>query len=261
MVGSNYMEPLSLYKKAFTVEMRDVDFTGTLRLSSLFTYFQEAANQHSEDLGIGFETIMEKFGVIWALIRIRVEILRYPVFNEEIVVETWPQEPKNLQFIRDFLARDQKGHIIARAVSIWAILDAQTRKLQRSKLIAANYPSSFKEERALECKLGKLKPFGPLEMAYERFIGYSDIDFNEHLNNTKYVDLIMDCFSLESHKSHYVRSIEFNYVHEALPGDTIVLYKDLNAADENLIYIEGINEKDEKLAFQSLVEIAKRPAN
>ncbi len=258
MVGSNYMEPLSLYKKAFTVEMRDVDFTGTLRLSSLFTYFQEAANQHSEDLGIGFETIMEKFGVIWALIRIRVEILRYPVFNEEIVVETWPQEPKNLQFIRDFLARDQKGHIIARAVSIWAILDAHTRKLQRSKLIAANYPSSFKEERALECKLGKLKPFGPLEMAYERFIGYSDIDFNEHLNNTKYVDLIMDCFSLESHKSHYVRSIEFNYVHEALPGDTIVLYKDLNAADENLIYIEGINEKEKKLAFQSRIQIKER---
>lgn len=254
------MESLSVYKKAFTVEMRDVDFTGTLRLSSLFTYFQEAANQHSDNLGIGFETIMQKFGVIWALIRIRVEIIRHPVFSEEIVVETWPQEPTNLQFTRHFLVWDQEGRIIARAVSIWAILDAQTRRIKRSKVIAAKYPP-FKEERALDCKLGKLKPFGPLEMAYKKYIGYSDIDFNQHLNNTKYVDLIMDCFSPESHKAHYVRSIEFNYVHEALPGDTIILYKGLNAADENLIYIEGINEEDKKLAFQARVEIAARPAS
>lgn len=254
------MKPLSVYKKNLTVEMRDVDFTGSLKLSTLFSYFQDTANMHSDNLGIGFETIMEKFGVIWALIRIRVDIVRHPVMNEEIQIETWPQEPKSLEFTRDFLVYDKDGNIIVRAVSIWAILDMHTRKLKRSKLIAANYPP-FSEERAIDCRLGKLKPFGQLEMAYKRVIAYSDIDINEHLNNTKYVDLIMDCFSLESHKAHYVRSIEFNYVHEALPGDTIILYKDLTAAEKNMIYIEGINEKNKKLAFQSRIEIAERPAS
>jgi medium-chain acyl-[acyl-carrier-protein] hydrolase len=252
------MKPLSVYKRTFTVEMRDVDFTGRLKLSALFSYFQDTANMHSDNLGIGFETIMEKHGLIWALIRIRVDIERYPVMNEEIQVETWPQKPKNLEFTRDFLVCDKEGNVIVRAVSIWAVLDMHTRKLKRSKLIAPDYPP-FKEERAIDCRLGKLKPFGQLEMAYKRVIAYSDIDINGHLNNTKYVDLIMDCFSMESHRTHYVKSIEFNYVHEALPGDTIVLYRDLTAAETNMIYIEGINEKDQKLAFQSRVKIAERP--
>ncbi|MGB4303712.1 MAG: acyl-ACP thioesterase domain-containing protein [Syntrophomonadaceae bacterium] len=252
------MKPLSVYQDNFTVEMRDVDFTGNLRLSTLFGYFQDVANRHSHNLGIGFDTIMREFGVIWALIRIRVDIIRYPAMNEKILVETWPQKPTNLEFARDFLVYDRDGNIIVRAVSTWAILDIHTRKLKRAKLIAPDYPP-FREERALDYKLRRLKPFGQLEMVYKRVIGYSDIDMNEHLNNTKYVDLLMDCFSVESHKANYVKSIEFNYVNEALPGDTIVLYKDLTAAEENMIYIEGINEKNGKLAFQSRLEIAPRP--
>lgn len=251
------MEPLAVYKKNFTVGMRDVDFAGRLKLSALFGYFQEIANLHSANLGIGLDTIMNKFGVTWALVRIRVEITRYPVMNEEILLETWPQQPKSLEFTRDFLVRDRDGNVIVRAVSIWAIIDIHTRKLKRSRLIAVNYPP-LREERALDCRLGKLKHFGQPEMVYKRTIAYSDVDVNEHLNNTKYVDFIMDCFSLESHKAHMVKAIEFNYIHEALPGDTIILYKDVTALADGLVYIEGLNERDQRVAFQSLMEITHR---
>lgn len=251
------MEPLAVYKKSFTIGMRDVDFTGRLKLSALFGYFQEIANLHSTNLGIGFDTIMQKYGVTWALIRIRAEITRYPVMNEEIFLETWPQQPKSLEFIRDFLVRDSDGNVIVRAVSIWAIIDIHTRKLKKSRLLDVNYPP-LKEERALDCRLGKLRPFGQLEMVYKRTIAYSDVDVNEHLNNTKYVDFIMDCFSLESHKANTVRAIEFNYVHEALPGDTITLYKDMTALADGLVYIEGVNERDQRAAFQCLMGISAR---
>lgn len=251
------MEPLAVYEKSFTVGMRDVDFTGRLKLSALFGYFQEIANLHSGNLGIGFDTIMQKFGVTWALIRMRVEITRYPEMNEEIFLETWPQEPKSLEFIRDFLVRDRDGNVIVRAVSVWAIIDIHTRKLRKTKLIAGNYPP-LREERALECRLGKLKPFGQLEMVYKRTIAYSDVDVNEHLNNTKYVDFIMDCFSMDSHRAYMVKTLEFNYVHEALPGDTIILYKDLTALTDGLVYVEGVNEGDQRIAFQARMEVTRR---
>jgi len=251
------MEPLAVYRKTFTVGMRDVDFAGRMKLSALFSYFQETGNLHSANLGIGLETIMQKFGVTWALIRIRVEITRYPVLNEEIVVETWPQQPKSLEFDRDFLVRDRGGNVIVRAVSLWTIIDVHTRKIRRSKMIATNYPP-LREERALDCRLGKLKPFGQLEMVCQRSIVYSDVDVNEHLNNSKYVDFIMDCFSLDTHKTHMVKAVEFNYVHEALPGDTIILYRDLTAVADGLVYFEGVNERDRRVAFQSLLEITNR---
>ena len=58
------MKPLSVYQDNFTVEMRDVDFTGNLRLSTLFGYFQDVANRHSHNLGIGFARLCGN-QVIW----------------------------------------------------------------------------------------------------------------------------------------------------------------------------------------------------
>ena len=86
-------------------------------------------------------------------------------------------------------------------------------------------------------------------------MGYSDIDVNKHLNNSKYVDFIMDCFSLKDHEKYNIKSIEVNYSKEALPGDSIAIYKDISEAYSNLIYIEGVNEKDNKLTFKTQLEI------
>ena len=251
------MEAVSVYKTKYTIELRDVDFTEKLKLSTLFGYFQDIASAHVDNLGIGINTLMQEFGMSWILMRIKVKIIRNPVRNEEITVETWPQKPKKLEFERDFIVKDNNENIIVRAVSTWVICDIKTRVLRKSEVIAIQYPPMV-EERAIDCKLGKLKAFGQLETVYKKVIGYSDVDFNGHLNNSKYIDFIMDCFTVENHLKYSVKVIEVNYTNEALPGDTIIFYKDVSALNSNLIYIEGINEKDNKIVFKSQVEIGAR---
>ncbi len=251
--GSKEMKLVSLYSKKYKVGGRDIDFRGRLKLSSLFTYFQDVAGLHAENLGVGMKTIQEKYGVLWILVRIRVDVARYPLWEEEITIDTWPQQPNKLEFMRDFLVKDSQDHILARAVSTWTIIDRNTRRLKKTETIHPSFPPIIKE-RAIDCKLGKLKPKGQLEAFYKRTVGYSDIDLNEHLNNSRYVDFIMDSFSLEDHKNYNIESIEVNYSNEALPGNTIVLCKDLSEIDSNCIYIEGINGKDDKLIFKSQVK-------
>lgn len=248
------MEPVSSYSKNYKVEVDHVDFNGSLKLSSLFTYFQDIAGLHSENLNMGMETLYENHNVLWVLARIRVDIIRYPLLNEEIIIDTWPQEPDRVGFARDFLARDIQGNILAKAVSTWVIIDVNTRRLKKTKSVYTGYPPTVKE-RAIDCKLGNLKPRGPLEMVYKRTVRYSDIDVNKHLNNSKYVDFIMDCFSLKDHEKYSIKSIEVNYSKEALPGDSIIIYKDISEVNSNLIYIEGINEKDNKLTFKTQLEL------
>lgn len=248
------MEPISLYSKNYKVEVDHVDFNGRLKLSSLFTYFQDIAGLHAENLGMGMENLYEKHNALWVLARIRVDTVRYPLWNEEITIDTWPQEPNKIEFTRDFLVKDMRGNILAKAVSTWVIIDVNTRRLKKTKSVYIGYPP-IKKERAINCKLGNLKPKGPLEMVYKRTVGYSDIDVNRHLNNSKYVDFIMDCFSLKYHEKYSIKSIEVNYSKEALPGDTITIYKDISEAYSTLIYIEGVNEKDNKLTFKTQLEI------
>lgn len=248
------METVSLYRKDYEVDVSHVDFSQRLKLSSLFIYFQDLAVLHAENLGIGMKSMLEKHNAIWVLARMRVDINRYPVWGEKITIETWPHKPNKIEFMRDFLVKDYEGNILVRAVSTWVVIDVDSRSLKKADSVFDD-SILFIEDRAIDCKLGKLKAKGNLELVYKRKVGYSDIDVNEHLNNAKYVDFIMDSFSLKEHKKYDIKSIEINYSNEALPGDTITIYKDLSKIDSNLIYMEGINEEDNKLIFKSQIRI------
>ncbi len=246
-----------IYKKDYHIGISDVDFVKKLKLSTLFTYFQDIASAAVDHLGIGINTLEQKHGVAWILTRIKVNIVRNPVWNENIIIETWPQEPKKFAFERDFIIKDKSENIIIRAISKWIILDIKTRKLKRNEEINIKYPDIIKE-RALDSKLKKLVAFGDKEIAYKRKIGYSDIDFNGHLNNSKYIDFIMDCFTIEEHQKYKVNEIEVTYINETLPGDCIILFKDTSAVNLNMIYVEGINEESGQAIFKAEIKIGDK---
>ena len=247
------METISVFKKKYHVDYGDSDYYKNLKLSSLFNFLQDIASLHSENLGIGIDHIQQEFNVAWVMVRILVDIDRLPKWNEDIIIETWPLEPKKLEFERDFIVKDQEGNILIKAMSSWVILDVDKREIRKTDLLNCVYPD-FAEKRAINRRMGKLKPFGDLNCVYSRKIGYSDIDINGHLNNSKYVDYITDCFSLEDHGRYTPKSLQVSYVNEAMAGDTIILYKDVS--DASSVYIEGTNETGDKVYFKAYITIS-----
>lgn len=249
----------AIYKNKYAIGYSDVDFMKELKLSTLFSYFQDTASKAVEHLGIGIDVLTQRYSVAWVLLRMRVEIGRIPSLNETIMVETWPHPPGKLEFKRDYRVGAADGSTILLATSNWVILDVHTRELKKSELIRDVYQfPEFTKEHSLDHKFGKLKPFGQLDMAYKKVIGYSDVDFIGHINNTRYIDYIMDCFPVGSHRQYRVKAIEVSYIKEAFPGDTLVMYRDVSALNSNMVYIEGVNETDGKTAFKAQVEIAPR---
>ena len=250
------MEAQSKYVKDYCVEYGDVDYFKKIRLSKLFSYLQEISSLHSASLGIGIETLAKDFNVAWALVRMRVDVIKFPEWNQEITVETWPLEPKKLEFERDYFVKDKDGNVLVKAISSWVIIDLDERAIRKSELIKIDYPELI-TQRAIDCKFAKLKPFGECIHSYSKKIGYSDIDINGHLNNRKYIDYLMDCFSLEEHSKYEVSSIQVGYIKEALPGDNISFYKDTSMASQGIVYIEGVDEAGQKL-FKAQVDIVPR---
>ena len=177
-------------------------------MSTLFSYFQDTSSRNVDKLGIGVDALIENYSIIWVLTKMLVNINRIPSLNEKITIETWPHPPKKIEFQRDFLARDEKGNIVAAAISSWVLLDVNTREIKKSDILSTDYSHrTYVKERAIDNRLRKLKPFSQLETVYRKVIGYSDTDFNGHINNAKYIDYIMDCFPIEEHKIHTVKSI------------------------------------------------------
>lgn len=245
-----------IYKKTYIVDWGDIDFKKELKLSVLFSFFQETSSDASEELGFGIERLEREFSVAWVLMKMRVDLLRIPVLGETITIETWPLEPGRLTYDRDFLVKDAENNIIIKAISSWIIMDLAERKIDRQQKVDIRYPS-IKNERAIDAKMRKLKANGPLSTSYEKMIGYSDIDFNGHLNNARYIDYIMDCFQVSEHKQYHVKSLEVHFTNEALPGEIITLKKDLSEAIEKGVYIEGINEQSNETVFRSRALISE----
>jgi acyl-ACP thioesterase len=244
----------AIFKKKYIVQPSETDFRRQLKLSSLFVYLQDMATEHAYNIGVGRDVLQKRYGIIWVLNRVKVEVLKYPTFKEEITIETWPEQPDKVQFNRNFLVHDKDGSIIAKAFSQWVVIDFSTRRLRRSSIIEEEFPK-VDRERPIVCITDKIKPIGELKLSYKKTVGYSDIDINEHLNNAKYIDYIMDCFTLDAHKKYYISSIEIDYMHEALPGEIIQLYTDTAGVKDNLVYIEGINENTKLTTFKAQIVI------
>ncbi|MCL1896266.1 MAG: thioesterase [Clostridiales bacterium] len=239
-----------MYTMQRTLTDTDADFAQRQRLSSMFCMFQDIAGQHAATLGASVAWLREELNLAWILMRVRLEVDKYPVLGQEVTVETWPQAPRAL-YERDYMIRDMDGAALVRAGSTWIIMDLDTREIKRDKFLDY-HGLEMKTDRALGRGVGRLKPVDGMELAFEKEMCFSDTDYNGHVNNAKYVDHIMDCFSFEEHKARVIRAIEMHYVNEIGPGDILqIRRKDLEGG---AVYLDGVRKSDGISVINSLVE-------
>lgn len=247
------MENHWVYKKKHIVDFSDIDFMKRLKLSSLFSLLQDVSAEHVDKLGIGVDALKEKHNVAWILLRMRIEIERMPNLHEEIYIETWHHESRKMDFQRDYIVYDSKENIIARGISTWVIVDIENKSIKRTEVLGFDYEKQ--EKSALDYKLKSLKAPSNFFEVYKKRVGYSDIDFNEHINNSKYVDYATDCFELGKHKEYCVKEVEINYVNEAVPGDILTLKKDISALEDGELYLQGEKTIDSSPVFRARVKV------
>ena len=50
---------------------------------------------------------------------------------------------------------------------------------------------------------------------------YSDVDVNGHINSVKYIEHILDMWTVEWYKTHRLKRLDIAYVAESYLGDTL----------------------------------------
>jgi len=118
----------AVYAQDFTLTDNCVDCHGRLKLSTLLYYGQEVAGRHFDRISMTYDQLAEK-GMFWAIIRQRVRIHRLPCSGETIRVETWPMPNSRVAFPRNVVAYDSRGNEIFRILSLWVLMDVQTRAM------------------------------------------------------------------------------------------------------------------------------------
>lgn len=214
------MQPI--YRQQFHVDPAAVDCFGRLKPSRLLLYAQEAAGHHSDQLSLTYEALAEK-GLFWAIIRNRVQITRLPLSGETITLETWPMPTTRTAYPRSTVAYDADGNELFRAISLWILMDRNTRAMILPGKSGVTVDGSLRGN-----ELDTPRPLlpKPLEQSSRRSVCFSDLDVNGHMNNARYLDWVMDLLPSAFHREHILKDMTMCYMNEAREGQVLDLLWD-----------------------------------
>lgn len=179
-----------LWEREYALRGSDFDRYNCMKPAAVLDLFQDAAAQHAEELGVGFEAMLQR-SYLWVLTRVKFKILKAPKSYQHVVVKTWPLAPNRLNYRREYCIESTNGERLIVGSSEWVVIDSEKRRFVS---VPDLYPfsSGFYPEVMLEGRLGKIKDFQAKNEACRVEAGFCDLDLNGHVNNTKYANYILN---------------------------------------------------------------------
>jgi len=218
-----------MYSFDSRIRYSECDSNCKLRLEALLNYFQDASTFQSEELGAGFDYLVPR-NLVWVLVSWQIDIKRYPKLGEKVIVGTHPHDFKAFWGSRNFCMMTQEGEMLAKANSLWTLLNFDTMKPVMA-------PKDLTDKYTLE---------PPLEMEYagrkiriegEGVAGESitvrkqHLDSNLHVNNAQYISMAVDCLTeefvigglrVEYKKQAHLNDVLYSQIIKQEDGRTVV---------------------------------------
>ncbi len=220
------MENFYMCDLEFETRYSDFDCYDRLKLSSLLNFMQEAAGVSADELGCGSSFLWPK-GWGFIVTNNYLEVYRPIAVGEKLRLKTWPLPPKHIVFERHYELCSSSGEKVAAAVSRWCLLDLKNKKFLPSAALEDQDYSRYNPKKTIDFKAWKIRP-ACLEGAAPAFamkVYGSECDHYMHVNNTRYADFCMNCFSLEELKERAVRSFHIVYEEQCIEGDELSFYR------------------------------------
>ena len=111
-----------MYTYTTKVGYSQVDTDRLMRIDAMTALFQDVTCFQGEDIGNGF-ALLEPRQQAWILNSWQIEVRRFPAFNEQVTVGTFPTSFKGFIGNRNFVIKDADDEIIVKANSIWTFMD------------------------------------------------------------------------------------------------------------------------------------------
>lgn len=212
------------YNEIYQPRISDYDRNGKLSYEAILQILETAGSHHSDTVG---DSVIEgsQSGIAWILTEWRVQVLRRTDSKEKLQIATWVRgkAPASTVF-RDFILTDENGNEVIRAEAKFALLDLAAGRLTRisEELFASYLPE---DKTVFDTAASRLR--APAEFDYEQTITLrkSDIDFNGHVHNTRYMDFALEVLPAEIYKKRNISDIRIVYAKPVKEGSVVTIKK------------------------------------
>lgn len=213
-----------IYRQKYPISAIHTDCFGRIKPSVLLYFAQEIAGEHCLQLRTDWETLQKK-QLFWALVRTKVQISKLPQTGQTLTLETWPMPQTRIAYPRCTVAYDETGEECFRSISLWVLMDTQGRNMVLPDKANLQVPGII---RGTEPEAPRALPVLREGQTLCRTVGFGELDKNLHMNNTKYLDWVMDLCPSSFHRDHTPEEITLCYLTEAREGHQLQLTYDLD---------------------------------
>lgn len=208
------------YSHTYNTLWHDTDPRGLLRPSAYLRYMQETGNRQCRDFGYDLDTMFRRDRMGFILARLRLRVIRPLRAYEDIEVRTWCPPSRGVTFLRCFSIL-RGGETFAEAMSYWALVDADSRRFIRVGDFDRPFPDGEPLPEEALPPMARVPSALVFQTVGQRPVTPADLDFNLHMNNTRYPDVICDALPDDALSGRYVSGLSISYIKEA-PGGSVL---------------------------------------
>ncbi len=228
------------YVENFKIKYCDVDFKDEIKLSTTLALMEEVACASADELGFGYAYIKPR-GYAFMVSNILIEFVRSAALGESVTVKTWPLPPAKATFRREYEFLSAQNELLAKASSRWCLIDMRQGKLAPSKVIDNQDYTTYNTTKLLEDVQWKIPTFAleEGELRFSMMVANSEYDHNMHVNNTRYAEYCLNCFSVEELATSKLTKFSITFVKQCKEGDSLRFYR--KKVEDGSYLVEGIN--------------------
>ena len=225
---------MEVFKREYTVPSEG------LCTQALFKLMQDIAGDQCVPLHLTGPDL-EKKGLMWVIIKYRVQITRWPQPGERFTANTWPGRTRHGMMPRFYAIKAEDGSTLIAACSVWAVVDRHTRTMVNNEEVGVTLDAL---ETGEEIRLpGAIRRLETTESG--TFVVPADyLDENEHMNNTHYYTVAETLIGRDARRDR-LTAIATEHVSEALCGEELTIRW---AESEGFYFILG--EHEGKVVFR-----------
>ena len=233
---------MAIYECKYRIGPMDIGKTNEITNKGVLKVLEYAGGRHSNSIGYGINQIYDT-KLSWVLLNWKVKIIKRPIYDDLLIIKTWPRGSNKIITYRDYEIYDESNNLLIQASSKWTLINIDTKELEKLPL---DLIEKFNEEDKTVFEDGSIpKLKEPTEYLLEKEckVTKRDIDVNEHVHNVNYLDIAYECLPNQEYNKEECNNIEILYKKQIKLDDEIkCLYSKEN--DVKTISIKSNDNKE-----------------
>ncbi len=215
-----------LYTKNQMISYSDVDHTGYLGLLGTSKYIQDCLTEFLAKMGAGNNVLRQLNNAAWVLTKLKIQMGQdMPYWLSRMTIHTYAVKKSPVKLKLQSIALDEKNRVAFVGYQEFCVIDLDTRKIR--KIETTNFPSSTETGPVYgDNSFEILVPdHTDQDLVRTREVLWTDIDFSEHTNNTRYLQYLLDSCPADFFTGHRITRAEIHFLAESREKDLLDIYR------------------------------------